>query len=308
MISELLDNKEKLVQNSQIAIATTINYPEWYSDKPSKNNTDTKNDKIRGDLFLKMVQSVIKKGFQLVIVDSSNNSSLTKKLNELEIAPFSEKQKGMSLSRQQAFREASKLEGIKVIVWTEPEKVSMIKDCLPLAALPILSEEADIVVPQRNSHGFSSLPNYQAASEMLANQNFNKMLLKFAKEYKDLFPKNIPILDIFFGVKLFKNTPELLDIFTTKYTIKNLSPKEEKMNPDLYNNALNFPIIKALNEGYIVKSVSIPYLHPIEQKEFEKDNPEFVSKRKNQFYGILRSCVMFCRYLAKEETRIIRIS
>lgn len=54
---------------------------------------------------------------------------------------------GQGMSRRQAAEIAENTPGIKVIMQTEPEKISMIGDWLRTAAQPILHGEADIVIP-----------------------------------------------------------------------------------------------------------------------------------------------------------------
>lgn len=134
-----------------VAVVTTTFYPNWY---PGPSSESENSDKVRGDLALRMLSEARSKSFQLVVVDGSNNQMFKEVLRRIDINPLPETEKGMSASRQQGFSEAHILEGVKVICWLEPEKVSISRDCLPEAVIPILRGEADIVVPKRNEDLF----------------------------------------------------------------------------------------------------------------------------------------------------------
>lgn len=207
--------------------------------------------------------------------------------------PQSELERGMSASRQQALREATELEGIKVICWTEPEKVSLLRDCLLKAVLPILNNEADIVVPMRTDASFKTYPDYQVKYEQRSNRLWNDILRS-----RGLLPQESEDLDVWFGPKFFGNDPELVELFLKRYEfIKGKVRLHEIIKPELWPNATFLPIVAALHRGYRVMNVPVPYIHPAEQTEIEKDSSEFRRKRDIQRKNIIVSTVHFIRML-----------
>ncbi len=82
-----------------------------------------------------------------------------------------------SPSKRLAFKIASKIAGIKIIVYTDPEKISFITHCLPQVVNPLLEDKADIVIPSRNPALFKSTYSAQQyGSEMEGNKLYNEQL------------------------------------------------------------------------------------------------------------------------------------
>jgi hypothetical protein len=211
----------------------------------------------------------------------------------------------MSTGRQQGFREASLLKYsdrgnekfVEAICWLEPEKVSIISDCLPKLVEPILLGQADVVIPKRKDEEFQeTYPDYQVKYERDSNRLWNDMLRKFG-----IMDSSDQDLDVWFGPRVFKNSPEIIQTFITKYKyekiqeLSNLS--QDVYKPNRYSNATFFPVIVALYNGLRVESVEVPYRHPIGQTKIEQDNEEFRKKRADQQREIIRTCSDFCRML-----------
>ena len=142
------------------------------------------------------------------MVDGGSSEAFKAELAGMKISLLPELERGMSSGRQQAFAETAKLEGVKVICWIEPEKVSVIRDCLPEAVLPILNDEADIVVPKRIDSSFEKYPEYQVKYEQKANRLWNDIL-----RARGLLAEDSEDLDVWFGPKFFINNPELVKLF-----------------------------------------------------------------------------------------------
>lgn len=284
-----------------VAITTATFYPDWYLGKASAKEID----KVRGDLALRMIDSAKMKGFQIIVVDGGDNKFFKKALSNLGIHPLSEKQKGMSASRQQAFKAASNLKQVQVICWVEPEKVSIITDCLPTAIFPILEGKADIIVPRRNRKLFKkTYPDYQFKFEQESNRIWNDLLKKYG-----LRSNNDPELDVWFGPKFFRNDPQIVSCFTDQYSFKaNLkSPLNKIVKPELWANAVFFPVISALHKGNRVIDLEVLYKHPKEQTYAEQDNAEIRKKRKFQQKSIILASEFFIRMLLHLKTEGGRI-
>lgn len=241
--------------------------------------------KVRGDLAIEMLREAKKKNFQIILIDAGSPKVFLKEITKIGIKVIRSKNQALSPSRQQGFKLASKMKGVKVICWLEPEKVSIPKDCLPQAVLPILNNQADIIIPKRGKTAFSTYPSFQAKIEEVANKKWNSIL----KKHK-LLSKEAEELDIWFGPKFFKNDPKLINIFQKSYQFKD---KIQKM--DIWSNAIIFPIICALKLGYRVVSTKVHYEHPKQQTAVEKNSGIMRRKRQIQYQSILSTTEYFIK-------------
>lgn len=289
---EKLRSPETLDPKS-IAIVTATFYPSWY---PGEIRGELTADKLRGDLALELFHQAKEQGFQVALVDGGSSEEFRKALtaNGIEFQP--QKENGsQGAARRQALEIAGGLEGIKVICETEPEKVSMVSDCLETAAILIVNGQADIVIPKRGQESSSTLPFHQAKSEQRSNKMYKQILRAHG-----LLKEEDPDIDFWFGVRLFANKPEVVELFKRKYQF---DPTETKLhqvvekNIDVYSNPLFFPIIEALKRGFKVRSVEVQYTHPRQQTEFENDKPEFNRKRDSQRRTIITELLHFIRML-----------
>lgn len=295
---EKISSPEREIDPKSIALVTTTFYPKWSPEG------DVSVDKVRGNLNILMLNEAKRKGYRVVVVDGGSSSGFVDRLKEEGIAPIPETEHSMSGSRRQAFNEGSALEGVKVIAWAEPEKVSIARDCLPEAVRPILDGRADIVIPKRGEESLRTYPAYQVEYEQKANKLFNGILRKHG-----LLPEDVEDLDVWFGPRFFKNDPELISLFTDKYEFdKRKLELDEIVDPDLWANAIFIPIIAALKNGYRVESVTVPYRHPPEQTALEKDDEKFRRKRDIQLKNIITVAMHFVRNLEQNPKSRLRKS
>lgn len=288
--------KDNLMSPRSIAIALTTSYPRWYRGKlVSIKHTD----KVRGDLALETIKIARKKGYQVVVADWQSTKTFRREIISIGgvnlIRRLSEKR---SPAKRNALKKASLLEGVKVIILTEPEKVSLVKDCIQFIVEPILKQEADIVVPKRENILFEkSYPKYQYESEQEGNSVYNEELKshKFI-EINDNF-------DMFFGPRAFSNTKPLVALFTKRYRfsiIHSTLPKSYFDAEELSNTNF-FPVVAALKKGLRVKSIEVPFEYPTSQKQNEDKGAKevFVEKRKAQKIGLVIELLHFVAYLEK---------
>lgn len=289
---------ETLIDGHVIGIATTTFYPKWYPGE----DTDQSTDKVRGDLALQMIGEASKKNFQVNVVVGDQNQAFRDALSQIQgVAVTEEKEKGMSGSRRQALKEVSQRDGVKVFCWVEPEKVSIVEDCLPEAARLIIEGKTDIVIPSRDAEGFATYPGYQADFEQKANKKWNQIV-----KAHGLYPVEAPDLDMWIGPRFIKNDPELLDLFMQKREYDRQAPIANSgrvHNADLWAGAIFLPIMRAMDAGYRVVSVPVPYRHPQRQTEQElgQDGPEFKKKRELQYHNIIIATVNEIRELEGSE-------
>lgn len=280
--------------SSLVVVVLATFYPKWYRGKlRSIKHTD----KIRGDLALELIQTAKNLGYQVVVSDASSRT-FRSSLSAIDgIKIIKRRSKGQSEGRRKAIEVVSKMP-VKVIILTEPEKLSFVKNCIPLIVKPILDSNADIVVPKREEKLFKqTYPYYQYESETEANSLYNENL----RSYKILDTKDED-LDFFFGPRAFKNDKKIISLFMKKFTIAvdNFSLPKDYFDPEEYSNVLFFSIVSALKKKLKVKGVEVPFTYPTIQKENEENLREiFIEKRKSQRLGPLIELMHFLFYIEK---------
>jgi hypothetical protein len=305
--TETVRTPEEIIDGHVIGIGTSTFYKGWYPGE----DIDQSTDKVRGDLALQMLATATAKGFQVTVVDGGSAQAFKDALAEINgLAVSDEKERGMSGSRRQVLREVAAREGVKVVCWVEPEKISIVEDCLPEATRLILENKADIVIPGRDVAGFASYPGYQADFEQKANNKWNQLV-----KAHDLYPVDAPDLDMWIGPRFIKNDPELLELFMQKqeYERVGIAPsgdndvakkrRAQVYNPDLWAGAIFLPVMRAMDAGYRVIGVPVPYKHPSRQTEQElgQDGPEFKKKRELQYHNIIIATINEIRELEGNE-------
>lgn len=280
-----------------IAIVATTSYPRWYRGK-LRSNKHT--DKIRGDLAIEFAKITSDKNYQLIIADWQSPRTFRKELNSiLNVILIRRRSPKRSPSKRQALVRASKLPGVKVIILTEPEKVSLVQECILLIAAPISNGVADIVVPKRNGRLFQeTYPLYQYDSEVEGNRTYNEEL----RSHK-LIDINENDFDMFFGPRAFSNERKIVSLFMRRYrfSIAHASFPSWYFDAEELSNTNFFPIVSALRKGLKVKSIEVPFKYPKIQKENEEKGQKdlFFEKRKAQRIGLIVELLHFVAYLEK---------
>lgn len=279
----------------KVAIAMTTSYPGWYSGE-LRSIKDT--DKVRGDLGLEMIRKAVDRGFNVVVADKDSPEDLRQQFSELAVRFISRrKDDTRAFGRKVAIDEASSIPEVKIIIRTEPEKISLL-DFIQEISMPILKKEADIVIPKRRNEEFrASYPPYMYESETFANRRYNSILKEFS-----ILPGETEDLDIYFGPTVIANDPQVVSLFMERY-----KPQDKKIlnggirryvRPDDFSNSQIFAVVEALNNGLKVVGVEIPFVYSKSQRDNEMVKfDDFQNKRKNQKWGILDELVLFIRYL-----------
>lgn len=287
---EIIKTKEVLNPKS-VVITTSTLYPQWTDDKTVKIDQSVQ---VRGGLAIEMIKQSVSRGYQVVVVDGGSGEEFINNATSSGATVFNQQEKGMSPSRRQAFREASVLKDCKIICWTEPEKTSLITDCLPKVLAPIINNEADIVIPKRDEAAFLTYPDFQSKYEKMANRMWSDLLRKYG-----LLPTESDDLDVFFGPRIFKNDPKMLSLFLARYEFNQDIPLFLKnVQPEDWTNATYLAIPAALNDGYKVDgSVVVPYRHPQNQTDLETDSDYFRQKRVHQLKSIVATTSEFLKLM-----------
>lgn len=279
------------INPKEIAFAVITYYPKWYNGN-LRSLSET--DKIRGDLALKFIQKIVSKGFRLVIVDGKSSKSFRRQLVKYKDGVKIIKRRVIeaSPSKRQAFNAASKFSHVKVIIATEPEKISII-DYVTELTKPVFMNEVEVVVPKRDDKLFKkTYPDYMYESEVEGNKIYNQQL-----RIHHLLDEDAEDFDMFFGPKVFINSPKILNIFKKNY-LKSLKTIGDYFNPEKYSNTVYFPVVVALKKGYKVKSLKVPFRYPKLQKLNESIGARnfFMEKRRNQKLAVLLELMYLLTY------------
>lgn len=280
----------------KVAIAMTTSYPGWY---PGELRSIEDTDKVRGDLGLEMIKKAVDRGFNVVVVDKDSPQDLRQQFSGLVTRFISRGRDDTRASeRKIAVGEASSISEVKIIIRTEPEKISLL-DFIQEISLPILKKEADIVVPKRRDEEFrAAYPPYMYESETYANRKYNSILREF-----NILPNEAEEdLDIYFGPTVIANDPQVVSLYMERYKFQDKKVLKRGIRryvrPDDFSNSQMFAVVKALNSGLKVVGVEIPFVYPKSQRDNEmvKLN-DFLNKRRVQKWSILDELVLFIRYL-----------
>lgn len=279
-----------------VVFALITYYPEWYKGK-LKDISHI--DKVRGDLALKFIQKASSLKYNVVIAENFSSKSFRRRLHGFKrITVIKRRSNKRSPAKRQVFQKASKIPGVKVIIATEPEKISLINFIKDIA-MPILENKADIVIPKREKKLFRrTYPDYMYESEIKANKIYNRKL----KE-QNILHKESRNLDWFFGPRVFKNDPKILSLFFKILPVKFQSSSENN-HLDEYSNTMFFPIVNALKKKYRVKSIEISFLYPQLQNKNESIGVRefFIQKRETQRIICLKELMNFLKFLKSKAT------
>lgn len=280
-----------------VAFASITYFPKWYTG-PLRSIKHI--DKIRGDLTVEFCKKAREKGYHVVIVDGQSTYTFKKAISKIHgVKLVKRRAKKRSPNKRQAILLASKIPGVKVIIQTEAEKLSIVTDCAPIMVEPLLRNEADIVVPKRESRLFKeTYPPYMFDSEVEGNKLYNEALRAYG-----LLTADHEDLDIFFGPRAFRNDKSIISLFMKRYHIDthNLSFPSTYFDLEELSNAQFFPIILALKKKLHVMSVAVPFSYPGVQKENEEKGERelFLEKRKAQRLSLIVELLHFLSYLDK---------
>ncbi|MDO8509323.1 MAG: hypothetical protein Q7S27_06610 [Nanoarchaeota archaeon] len=235
--------------SGKIVIATTTFY-----------NFNNKSDRIRAKIAERTFRKAQKEGYLVICVDGGSPLKFIEKIRKLGVKVYPQKIKGMGNSRRQVFSEAYK-SGKEIIIWTEPEKESFIKE-IKKAVGPIIKEKADMVIPKRKS--LKSYPVSQMHIERFGNAF-----------WKQLTGKD---LDIWAGMRIFKR-----DI--VKYFLDYVGEYGDTWE------ILVIPIMDIIKDKNRIVSLEINYQHPKEQTHIEEKDIEFYKKRLDQLNNLIPAVI-----------------
>ncbi|MDO8589692.1 MAG: hypothetical protein Q7R69_00230 [bacterium] len=136
-------------------------------------------EELRFRLACDMVRVAVADGYKVVIGDDSSIiPEVAGTFRSLGANVYPRHHKGVGSGRREAFFhawEVSVRENCSAIVWTEPEKVDLIR-WVGKIIRPLENGEADIVIPARTERSWQTWPAFQRESETRANGVYNEVL------------------------------------------------------------------------------------------------------------------------------------
>lgn len=290
---------ETIPSGSEIVLTTNFLYREYKPTRKTKQRDTADTDGIRGDLVLESLKRALRLGVRIVASDGGSSPDFLSALKiltgrGLTLVRSGAPQRGPQ--RRKAFETATLLPGGRVIVYTQPEKVSLMGHLVKISR-PILEGNADIVIPKRNPELFKrSYPDYMRESELKINKTYD-WLMRIA----NLMTKD-ESFDWFFGPVVFRNDPEIVALFLKRYALEGVirSRAGAEPDPEMHSDGHYFPVIEALFKEMRVVSVEVPFVYPATQKANEMSPemmPGFMERRTLDGAAYRLEAIHFLRFL-----------
>ncbi|GEM_PF-740414 len=305
---QIIAEKKETFNPSEIILTTNFLYANYVALPNGAKREDCDTDGIRGDLAIELLSKTVSKGVGVVACDGGSSSDFLLALEEFNnkgLTVVNSDIQGRAPQRRKAFETASSRTKGKVIVYTQPEKASLVDHLLEISK-PILEGNADIVIPKREEKLFkSSYPKYMWQSEVQVNNTYDWLMKRFGLIKQD------ESFDWFFGPIVFRNDPEMVSIFLKKYETDGSIYSRIGANTDPEKNSGShyFPIIEALYKKKSVVSVEVPFEYPKSQRENEiskKAIADFIQRRKYDSAAYRLEALHLLAYLRGDRRSKIR--
>ena len=234
---------------------------------------------IRFHLDCQLIGNATALNYRVVVVDASPDTAVRHAFSRIGAIVFPQMTKGIGPSRRELFRHAGEESTYSpdvplpdIFIWME-EKVDLIR-WIPTIIAPILSGEADIVIPSRSEISWQSYPTFQAESEQKANAC-----------YADVTGR---CFDVMFGPVAFRRA--MLPYFAA------CNPAERFGVFDTYIQ--HIAPLEAITHGARVMSVPVDFFYPSVQKVEEETVLLGAMREKRQWQ--LEECMNAYRVVARE--------
>ena len=199
-------------------------------------NPDDEVSRVRSEIAKRTFRNTINEGCPVIAVDGGSSDELLKEFENYGVVVLGEEQRGMGPARRQAIKVAAENYNAQATMWAEPEKD--LSEFLEDIFDPLEIEEADFVGVARRDR--SSYPLFQKVTEGLGNEI-----------WKDITGVE---LDMFFGVRAWRKG---LERYFLEYG-------------GMAQDAIHVPVVDIIHAGYKVRSVSIDFKYPAEQRAVEE--------------------------------------
>lgn len=296
---------------TEAANSTVIATSSFY--KPKKDGNWDPSVETRAKIAIDMFKAAQELTYGVVCVDENSDTGWleeAKKTGARIVQPdfnhYSIGNSNVGRCRRQAIDLASQTDA-KVVCWIEPEKLPFVKELgykdnikespIAWAAVPLMEEEVDMVIPRRRDNG-KSYPIVQQMMERAGNFLSSNLMFNYALlrgESPEGATKMSAYLDHFFGAKMFRTGAGLENYFT-RYG--ELAQSDAGFN-DVWGSVHYAPFM-AIMDGKIVGGVPVNYTHPLEQRDSEARNIAFDMKRYDQGDKLAKTLSMLLNRDLKE--------
>ena len=311
-------------QNQKVVFVGTTHFPKWIpqekrglpSSLTSADQALQISDNARGDSALESLRVLRDKGYRVVIVDGDPDEGFGEFRHymrnmgiRVEEEDPDKKKRSLTAAKRKGYEIAMQMPGAEFIATSEVEK-SIDWDSL---LEPLRSGDADINIPHRGS--LEDYPEEQRKLELQTNDELNKAARDagWLRENESFDWTN--------GTRVWRNTPELNEMFTRAHELTGqlrqsylVNPKpgphgEEKRdqtNPNRWYDTLYGPLVEAFYRRWLsrqkdekefpkIQTIAINYKH--HESTIEEGNPHFAYKRELQYRNIVPLFESHVRYL-----------
>ena len=211
---------------------------------------------MRAQLALRTCRVAVGRGLDIIVVDGSPCADFKVALGATGAIVIDQVEPGMEGSRRQVLKAGLEMfPQYLAYCWLEPEKhpmVPLLDSCLKRIIEPIDGDPADVVIPRRKA--LVNYPQYQQWSEMTANWQLDD-------------------LTGLYGIDWYSG-PRIMSRRATEVMASYDSGGDGKWK------IIFLPLVRMMYYGWTIKSVTVGYVHPIEQ--LVEDSPEMRAKRDEQ--------------------------
>ncbi len=218
-----------------------------------------------------MAHKAAKKGYSVVVVDTSTNRITKKCLFQAKVVIVPGSRLRLGGGQRWTFFSAEEIAaetGARIFVWLKPEQQSMV-DSIEKFVEPIVNNRADIVIARRSEKSWRTHPEWRRDHERRINAVYNELMLKYV--VADNF-------DPTFGPIAFRLEFLMFFVMTN-------ARKIESELPDEYV-PYYAPVIAGMRGGARLEAVDFDYKYPrILRKEEDlrsRDLYELYSKERKE--------------------------
>ncbi len=241
-----------------LAVVSTTFYP----------GLNTKMEAVRQELAEKFFSTSRDEQIKSVVVDGGSNDRFLEFLHKLpNVDVVVDRSLGMGASRRAGIARAIERYNTPYYLWSEPEKVDLLRpDTLHNMLTPLREGKTDLVVPIREDT--ETMDRFQAWIEHRANRRASRI---------DADTPTPEELDLWFGPKMFDR--DAAQFF--------LDYQGSQGSDDRWESIIA-PVILARRAGERVQSVPVRFSYSEAERELEKELPELKKKRLDQYQSVLR--------------------
>lgn len=312
------------IKPSSVALIAVTHFPKFRQgeslNETSEDVAKRESDTIRGRIALENLENYLDAGYKMIVVHSSRDIfwekllELQVKYQSLRLEHEDEDDRGLTAAKRKGIGIAASMAGINFIGQFELEK--RLNEHMPTLLAQFELEGAkrvDVVMPNRGKE-MEGYTDKQRRLEQKTNRDLTEIMRNanwLTDEEKKAFREGEQIFDWTNGTRIFRNTPELVEMFCRQYEVVGqlsqaslsdpISGKEEYVDARRWYDTLYGPIVEAfykrwLSDGksFKIASVAIDYTH--HSSAAEEKSLRFDFLRDLQYQNIVPLARAHVRY------------